>query len=95
LASGKINKVTMNKFLLERDNEREIVLYLYKAGDRYTTNYYRQQINVVLNSILRRSRSAALIEITVPEHEDDLTKTTTVAKKFVKLAFPILYERLP
>ena len=95
LTGGKIDKVTMNKFLLKRGNEIEIVLYLYKAGDMYTTSYYRHQINVVLNSILRKNSSAALIEIIVPAHGDDLVKTTKVAKKFAKLTLPILSERLP
>jgi EpsI family protein len=51
----------------EKDpQKREQVLYLYKVGDRYTTNYYAQQLQFALDRLARRDSQVLLIRLAGP-----------------------------
>lgn len=52
----------------ERDsNHREEVLYVYKVGNRFTTNYYAQQLQFAFDRLSRGNSRVLLIRIGGPD----------------------------
>ena len=87
-------EIEINRLILEKGSEKQVVLYLYKAGDILTSNYYAQQFNVILNGMLHKNTSSALIRISTNIAED-VDKTTVLTKQFAKEIIPLLEQSLP
>ena len=56
----------VNKLYSEKNNNRELMLYSYKAGKFYTNSYYLQQGRFALNQLLGRQRGGATIRVSMP-----------------------------
>ena len=87
-------EIKTNRLILEKGSEKLVVLYLYKAGDIFTSNYYIQQFDIILNSLLHRNTSSALIRISTGILTD-IDKTTILLKQFTKDMVPLLESSLP
>ncbi|MCM8775341.1 MAG: EpsI family protein [Candidatus Omnitrophica bacterium] len=61
---------------------REEVLYLYKIGDRYTTNYYAQQLRFALDRFTRKDSEVFLIRLA--------GRDKSVFKEFLEALLPLL-----
>lgn len=85
----------VNRLVLEKDSVKQVVLYLYKASDMLTANYYTQQINVIFNKLFRRGSSSALIRISSYADGDNITSAMERTRSFAGGAIPILEEHLP
>jgi EpsI family protein len=87
-------EIKLNRLMLQRKSEKQVVLYLYKCGDKFISNYYRQQFNIILNGILHKDTSSALIRISsiVGSSEE---KTMAITEKFTGEIIPILGVLLP
>jgi EpsI family protein len=82
-----------NKLTIQKGNEMQLVLYLYKSGDKFTPDYYSQQVNNIFNSILHKKTSSALIRITT-SHKDDIQASTNLISSFIGDVIPILEKSL-
>lgn len=88
-------EIKMNKLILQKDSLKQIVLYLYKSGDRLTENYYAQQFNIMLNGMLRKDTSSALIRVSTNVSNGDLSEKIALTKDFVREIIPIIEQKLP
>lgn len=64
LANG--NEVIAKEFTAENKKDKrdqQKVLYLYKVGDQFTTNYYAQQLFFALNMLKRQDSQVLLIRL--------------------------------
>ena len=93
LINGK--PLRFNRLVLQRGSERQIAMYLYKSGKRLTNNFYAQQLNIILNGMLHRNVSSALIRVSSYSASDDIEKSTELAGEFAKKVIPIIEDRLP
>ncbi len=62
------------KLILEKGDQKQLVLYWYKCNSEYATNYYKQQINIVKSEIITGKSTSGLIRISTPiinNDEDD------------------------
>ena len=87
--------IGLNRLILQRGTERQIAMYLYKAGGRLTANYYAQQFNIILNGMFHRNVSSALIRISSPPISSDAEEPTELISKFAETVIPILEKCLP
>ena len=87
--------VKANRLILQKDTEKQVALYLYKAGEKLTPNYYLQQFNIILNGMLHKNVSSALIRISAHSVGDDVEDATERVRKFAGQVIPILEEYLP
>ncbi len=85
----------LNKLILKKNSLYQVALYLYKSGDNLTENYYLQQVNIILNGMLRKNVSSALIRISAFSSVNDLDRATALTKKFAVEAIPVVIEKLP
>ena len=65
--------VTVNRYLLKRDNEQAVVLYWYQGRGRVEANEYVVKWDLLRDAALRRRTEEALVRIVVPvaTTEDD------------------------
>ncbi len=88
-------EIKMNKLILQKNSWKQIVFYLYKSGDRLTENYYAQQINIILNGMLRKNTSSALIRVSTNVSGDDISEKMALTKSFIAEIIPIIEQKLP
>ncbi len=84
-----------NRLILQRGSEKQVVLYLYKAGSRLTPNYYSQQLNIIMNGMLRKDTSSALIRISCYVDGDGVEEPLSMLNKFAGEVIPVLEQHLP
>ncbi len=85
-----------NKLIVQSANKKELVIYWYKAGNKDTISYYKQQWYIVLNRIWERngSSSGALIRFSSPILNNNEEETIVLMRKFIAEVIPILNEYL-
>ncbi|GAB4108145.1 MAG: hypothetical protein Kow00105_14320 [Phycisphaeraceae bacterium] len=82
--------------VLSQDNRRSVYyLYVFKCGDRYTTNYTLQQASILLAGLFNRDATGALIRLTVPLENDDLDGARRLAHEAAAKLMPLIDEKLP
>ena len=62
----KEQQIPVKEFVAKSErnpSDEESVLYLYKVGDRYTTNYYAQQLQFAWDRLGRRDSQVLLIRL--------------------------------
>jgi EpsI family protein len=73
--------------------KRDMVIYFYRAGTRITANYYRQQYNIVVNHLLRRAASSALVRFSSPIVRSEGDTERDLAD-FIRLMLPEIKSHL-
>ena len=86
--------VKVNRLVLQKGTEKQVALYLYKSGRKLTPDYYAQQLGIILNGMLRRNTSSALIRIS-SSADGDVGSATLKIREFAQEIIPILQEHLP
>jgi EpsI family protein len=86
--------VKANRLILQKGTEKQVVFYLYKAGEKFTPNYYAQQLNIILNGMLRKDTSSALIRVSSMDN-GDVAEATDRVRRFAEEMIPIVEEYLP
>ncbi|MGH7460219.1 MAG: exosortase C-terminal domain/associated protein EpsI [Pseudomonas sp.] len=86
--------VSVNRYLLQRDNERALVLYWYQGRGRVEPNEYRVKVDLLRDAALQRRSEEALVRIVVPVHQsaDD---AFALAANVASTVIPALYTALP
>ena len=84
-----------NRIILQKGSEKQVVLYLYKAGSKLTPNYYSQQLNIIVNGMLRRDTSSALIRLSCDVGGDGVEESLKMLSKFAGEVIPVLEQHLP
>jgi len=70
-------------------------LYTYKCGREYTDSFYRQQWVVLLNGLLARNASGALIRVRTPVYGNDIVGARRRAVAFMQAGIPHIDTNLP
>lgn len=88
-------EIKMNKLILQKDSWKQVVLYLYKSGDKLTEKYYAQQFNIILNGMLSKDTSSALIRVSANVYDGDVSEKIALTKNFFREIIPIIEQKLP
>ncbi len=86
--------VVVNRYLLQRENERALVLYWYQGRGRVEANEYRVKLDLLLDAAVSRRSEEALVRIVVPLRDSEeraLDLATSVASRLV----PAVSSALP
>lgn len=92
--SEKIS-IDVNKLQLARGTDKQIAFYWFKVGDTFTPSYWKQQMLIVLKTILGKPSSSALIRVSVSVIGNDETKALEEMKDFIRLITPEIFKYLP
>ena len=86
----------MNRYVIEKGLDRQVVLYWYQSHGRIVANEYRSKIFMVYDAMRLNRSDAALVRVISPvagaQKEEMADEHGT---DFVKAIFPLLDKFLP
>ena len=95
-ADGRQSQITVNRYVIEKGLEQQVVLYWYQSHSRVIANEYRSKIFMVYDAARLNRSDAALVRVTSPKlGSGSLEEAETRAVEFVKTMFPQLGRFLP
>jgi EpsI family protein len=97
-AAGGVQNITVNRYVVEKGLDRQVVFYWYQSHGRVVANEYRSKIYMVLDAVRLNRTDAALVRVISPRLGDDHAAelaADAVGTGFVKAIFPMLENYLP
>lgn len=94
VGGGRIEQ--LNRYLVDREDKRMLVVYWYQEHNRLIADEYRSKLYLMWDSIRRGTRDGALVRVSLPlppgldEHE-----ATTTLLQFIHSASPEITRILP
>lgn len=91
-------EVTINRYVIRKGLDRQVVLYWYQSHGRVVANEYRSKVLMVYDAVRLNRTDAALIRVVTPitgTGADAEELATAQAVDFVKAMFPTLDRYLP
>ena len=102
IASGQIpiirsdgSRVLINRYLIAKGAERDLVFYWYQAHGRVTPSEYWAKIFLVTDAIQRNRTDGALVRVVVPISGDGEVAAQAQALGFIRLILPSLDAYIP
>lgn len=83
------------KLVTETPKNEQMVVYWYKAGSLYTDQYLKQQLKVVIDRMMRKRTSGALIRISADVKDNDQEGALRMLKTFAGQIEPLLQRYIP
>ena len=96
--NGDQTEITVNRYVIEKGLDQQVVLYWYQSHGRVIANEYRSKIFMVYDAARLNRSDAALVRVTSPKLGSDaggLQEAEARAVQFVKEAFPLMERFLP
>ncbi len=87
-------QVEMREIITEKQGRGMYHLYVYKAGDVFTTSFFRQQLTIFLNGLAGDRSSAALVRFDVPISGDHTDQARQMALAAVRELLGDIRENL-
>jgi EpsI family protein len=96
--SASIIPIEVNRYVIEKGLDRQVVLYWYQGHGRVIASEYWGKFYLVLDAIRTNRTDAALVRITVPFDQADPASERAAEQNgvvFVRAVFPLLERYLP
>lgn len=87
--------VEINKFVIQKGLDKQLVLYWYQDRGRIITSEYWAKMYMVFDAAVRHRTDGAFVRITVPFTGEDEESVLDQGKAFAEQIFPVLREYLP
>ena len=96
-ASGKTSEIAVNRYIIEKGLDQQVVLYWYQSHGRIIANEYRSKFFLVYDAARLNRSDAALVRVTSARRHMNETHAQAEARaiEFVKAVFPALEKFLP
>jgi EpsI family protein len=96
-AANVTTPVEVNRVIIAKGVERQLVFYWYQSHRRVVAGEYRAKIFTVLDSVRYHRTDAALVRVIVPVAEGDVQARDAerLGTAFVQELFPLLGPHLP
>jgi EpsI family protein len=97
-AAGRASTIVVNRYVIQKGLDQQVVLYWYQSHGRVVANEYRSKIYMVLDAARLNRSDAALVRVTSPRIGSDAAGEAAAdarAVEFVKAMFPSLEKFLP
>lgn len=95
---GGNSDITVNRYVIQKGMDRQVVLYWYQSHGRAIANEYRSKIFMVYDAVRLNRTDAALVRVISPRIGTDAAaeaRASDRAVAFVKAMFPLLDRYLP
>ncbi len=94
---GRAEPVTINRLLIQKGADRQVVFYWYQSHGRVIASDYWSKAYLVLDAMRRNRSDAAMVRIISPVLPSDTDERAAQERgaAFVKAAFPQLDRLLP
>jgi EpsI family protein len=92
--TGSRDSVEINKYVVQKGIERELVLYWYHSRGRVVASEYADKLYLIWDSIFKKRSDGALVRLSSRVNPDE-KETLTGMINFIRQFFPVLQEFLP
>ncbi len=93
--SGLAAPIVVNRYIVQKSDEKSLVLYWYQSRNRIVASEYKAKIYVVADAIRYNRTDTALVRVVVPVIGDDEKTATQTGVNFVQAFFNPLKQFLP
>jgi EpsI family protein len=87
--------VEINKFIIQKGLEKQLVLYWYQDRGRIITSEYWAKAYMVWDAIQRHRTDGAFVRIMIPFTGEDEERAVRQGRAFAETIFPLLSAYLP
>ena len=95
LTAGYSGPTTVNRYIIQKDRSKQLVLYWYQSQGRIIASEYSAKFYLMWDAATRRRSDGALIRIVTPIIQGDEAGALQRAKSFAQQIFPLLPGYLP
>lgn len=95
LTSGGSRDVVVNRYLIRKGLDQQIVLYWYQAHDRVVASEYWAKYYLIRDAMRMNRTDGALVRVTAPVLATGEAAAEETAKSFVRALFPRLSTYIP
>jgi EpsI family protein len=95
--SDGLRSVTVNRYVIQKGLDKQVVLYWYQSHGRVIANEYRSKIFMVYDAVRLNRTDASLVRVISPQigsGPDAEEAASASAVSFVKTIFPLLGQYL-
>lgn len=94
VGGGRVEQ--LNRYLVEKEDHRLLVVYWYQEHSRMIADEYRGKLYLMWDSIRKGSRDGALVRVSVPLIPGmDENEATKIIRQFIHSATPEITRVLP
>ncbi|MCU1384002.1 MAG: EpsI family protein [Acidobacteria bacterium] len=96
--AGRDNTIAVNRFVIEKGPDRQLVLYWYQSHGRVVADEYWSKFYLIRDAVRLNRTDAALVRVIVPipsNLNDAESHAEEQAAAFVRSMFPLLSTYLP
>ncbi|HSL23611.1 MAG TPA: EpsI family protein [Vicinamibacterales bacterium] len=86
--------ITVNKYIIQKDLDRQVVLYWFQGRGRVVANEYANRAYLVFDSLRTRRSDGALVRVMAPVFQTT-ERSSTDAAAFAAALYPRLSEVIP
>jgi EpsI family protein len=92
---GSDQSIEVNRYIVQKGDERSLVLYWYQSRNRVVANEYVAKFYVVADAIRYNRTDTALVRVVIPFTGSDHGPALRLGEQFVQAVFPLLKAALP
>ena len=95
---GKGRNVRVNRYLIQKGLDRQLVLYWYHGRGRVIASEYVSRAMMVRDAIVTNRTNGSLVRVVIPipiGAEQNIAPSEATGEKFVRAIFPLLDSYLP
>jgi EpsI family protein len=96
-ADAEERNIVVNRYLIRKGVDRELVIYWYQSHDRVIASEYASRVHMVLDAARTNRTDAAMVRVITPVPDDPGAEAAAEARaaEFVTKMFPVLHDYLP
>jgi EpsI family protein len=95
VTDGHGQPVEINKLVIQKGLDKQLVLYWYQDRGRVITSEYWAKAYMMLDALLQHRTDGALIRLTIPLLPETEAAALAQGKAFAEQLFPLLQRYLP
>jgi EpsI family protein len=97
-ADGQGRDITVNRYVVQKGVERQLVLYWYQSHGRVVASEYTSKLYLIHDAIRLNRTDGSMVRVIAPikvNAADEGAAAERLAEEFVRVIFPLLPAYLP
>ena len=97
-ADGRGRDITVNRYIVQKGLDRQMVLYWYQSHGRVVASEYTSKLYLIHDAIRLNRTDGSMVRVIAPikiDAQDEGASAEKLAEEFVRVIFPMLPAYLP
>jgi EpsI family protein len=92
LAHDSQTTITYSKMVVEKGQDRQLILYWFQSYDKTNPNTFYQKIDSLLAKIFQRGEDSAFVRISMPVGKESVAESKETITDFVDAFYPVFLK---